>query len=297
MSQKYLDNTLRGRTVYRDINSRRASRSVGRNLIVEIGIDRYQRWPQLANAVYDALGVSEILLQRGFERLGAPLLDERATGRAIHELVADDLVNLSPHDSLVLFFAGHGGTRRHRVGDRVLRTGYLIPVDAGRKVATWIDLEGWLRAISLLPPRHILVVLDACYSGIALDPVARWCGTEQSRSSAGDGLATRQSRRIITSALDDQRAADTGPVPNHSLFAGCLMEGLSHDAWSADRRVISGTELGLYVQRRVSTYPSSRQTPDVGSFGLDERGEMFLPLAPVPGRRGRARPAGVGRTG
>jgi hypothetical protein len=43
--------------------------------------------------------------------------------------------------------------------------------------------------------------------------------------------------------------------------------------------LITGSEIGLYVQRRVQTYPHSRQTPDFGTFAFDDRGEMVISLA------------------
>jgi len=251
----------------------------GRNIIIGIGIDCYQHYPVLANAVRDAMTASRLFQRMGFEQATAPLLDDRATAQAIQELVTDDLTTLTgPDDSLVLFYAGHGTTRRHRLGDRVITTGYLVPVDAQDKVATWIELEGWLRAISRLPPRHILVILDACHSGIALDPVIQWRdrGSSQDRTLAT--LAARRSRRVITSALADEVACDSGPAPGHSLFTGCLIEALTHGVRAGGGGLVSGSELALYVQRRVASYPDARQTPDFGAFAFDDRGEMAIPI-------------------
>jgi uncharacterized caspase-like protein len=259
-----------------------ATSTGGRHVIAVIGIDRYQHWPPLSNAVRDASSAAALFGQLGFEEITTPLLDDRATGKAIQSLVTDDLMTLEPDDSLVLFYAGHGGTRKHRVGDEVIKTGYLIPVDASGtqgKVSTWVDLEGWLRAVSLLPAKHILVVLDACHSGIALDPVIKWRDVGSWQDVPLPTLAARRSRRIITSALDDQVALDSGPVHGHSLFTGCLMEGLTHGLRRGGARVTTGSELGLYVQRRVQTHPHSQQTPDFGTFALDDRGEMVIPLA------------------
>lgn len=256
--------------------------SVGRNLIAVIGIDRYRHWEPLANAGRDALGTLALFERLGFEPIVPPLLDDAATGAAIQALVTDDLQRLGPEDSLVLFYAGHGGTRTHDLGGQLVKTGYLIPVDASDapdRVATWIDLEAWLRAVSLLPARHILVVLDACHAGLALDPVVRWRAHGGRRGGPLAALRARRSRRIITSALDDQLACDSGPVFGHSLFTGCLIEALTSGLRGDDRQVTTGSELGLYVQRRVETYPGSRQTPDFGSFGFDDRGEMVIPLA------------------
>jgi uncharacterized caspase-like protein len=266
----------------------------GRNVVAVIGIDRYQHWPRLGNAVNDATSVAALFGRLGFEQITAPLLDGRATGTAIQALVADDLRALDPDDSLVLFYAGHGGTRENRLGDQVIKTGYLIPVDASDapdKVATWIDLEGWLRAVSLLPARHILVVIDACHSGIALDPILKWRDLGSWRDVPASTLRARRSRRIITSALDDQVACDGGPMHGHSLFTGCLIEALTGGIQRGATGVTTGSELGLYVQRRVETYPGSGQTPDFGTFAFDDRGEMMIPLAVAqPERASRAVP-------
>lgn len=254
----------------------------GRHVIAVIGIDRYQHWPPLSNAVRDATGAAALFRRLGFAEIAAPLLGDRATGKAIQSLVTDNLMTLGPDDSLVLFYAGHGGTRKHRLGDEVIKAGYLIPVDAAvspDKVSTWVDLEGWLRAVSLLPARHILVVLDACHSGVALDPILKWRDIGSWQDAPLATLQARRSRRIITSALDDQVALDSGPVHGHSLFTGCLLEGLTGGIRGDRGAVTTGSELGLYVQRRVQTYPGARQTPDFGTFAFDDRGEMEIPLA------------------
>jgi uncharacterized caspase-like protein len=262
--------------------------SRGRSAIAVIGIDGYHRWPRLANAVRDASGASQLFQQLGFESVIEPLLDHRATGAALQALVTDDLAGLGPDDSLVVFYAGHGAARQHHLGDRVVRTGYLIPVDASEahgKVSTWIELEGWLRAVALLPARHILVILDACHSGIALDPAIRWRDLGWPGDAPPSALNARRSRRIITSGLDDQVVCDGGPARGHSLFTGCLIEALTGGLRARHGGVATGSELGAYLQRRVESYPGSRQTPDFGAFVFDDRGEMRIPLAAPRGAR------------
>ncbi|MEO7730124.1 MAG: caspase family protein, partial [Kofleriaceae bacterium] len=143
----------------------------GRNVVVAIGIDRYRdrRWSGLRNAVSDAVGAAQAFKQLGFEEVVPPLLDELATGDAIDQLVTDELAReLRPEDSLVVFYAGHGGVRSQTVGVHEVNTGHLIPADAGETYASWIELKPWLEKIARLPPQHILVILDACKAGIAL---------------------------------------------------------------------------------------------------------------------------------
>lgn len=267
----------------RDVERVVATQPAGRNAIAVIGIDRYHHWPRLSNAVCDATGAATTFKRLGFEEVTEALLDERATGKAVHELVSDDLMALGPYDNLVLFYAGHGGTRRHRLGQQEIKTGYLVPVDAvdsPSKVSTWIELDSWLRAVALLPAKHILVMLDACHSGIALHTVLKWRDVTSSQAEPLSTLNARRSRRIITSGLDDQATLDSGPIHGHSLFTGCMIEGLTHGVRRSASQWITGSELGLYIQRRVEAYPGSRQTPDFGSFAFDDRGEMVIPLPP-----------------
>jgi hypothetical protein len=258
--------------------------AVGRDVIATIGIDRYRHWPALTRAVSDARGARAVFHGAGFEDAAEPLYDEQATGAAILALVTDGLMSLNEDDRLVVFYAGHGGARerrrRQRRADKSIKTGYLVPVDAessSGKVVTWIDLDDLLRRIAALPPRHILVILDACYSGIALSPVHKWRSAAAADVAPLATLQARYSRRIITSALDDQLALDSGPVDGHSLFTGCLIEGLRGGAPRVGGAT-TGSALGLWLQGRVSSYPGSRQTPDVGAFEGDDRGELVIPM-------------------
>src|ERR1044071_7438792 len=252
-------------TAYRDVTEPYGARvraaPSGRSYIAVIGIDRYRTWSRLDNAVSDARGAMDLFLHLGFELTSPPLFDDQATGAALHRLVTSDLTRLRKQDSLVVFFAGHGHTvTRSFFGGASVKDGYLIPVDGGapdRSTCTWIRLDSWLKDITRLPAQP------------AIDPM--------------DKLRARRSRRIITSALEDQVAMDRGPVPGHSLFTGCLIEALTHGLRSAtDATLVTGSEIGLYVQRRVSGYENSSQTPDFGTLELDDRGELVIRLPRDP---------------
>jgi uncharacterized caspase-like protein len=273
-------------STYRDVilSEEQPSRDAqeGRAYIAVIGIDRYHPWNRLYNAVSDARGVLKVFAGLGFDLVAPPLFDECATGDALRRLVVDDLSGLSESDSLILFFAGHGHTITRTVGGTSVRDGYLIPADGdglGGRAGTWIRLEAWLTDVTRIPAKHILVILDACHSGLALGPIVKWRsrGMEHGRREPLEQLRARRSRRIITSALDDQLAMDSGPVPGHSLFTGCLIEAMRGGlVASTGYQTITGSEIGHYVQRRVSEYPGAAQTPDFGALELDDRGELLV---------------------
>lgn len=252
-----------------------------RSVIAVIGVNEYAAWPRLSNAVNDALAVRDTFIRLGFSEIAAPLINASASSRAIHELIVDDLSKLGSNDSLVVFFAGHGHNHTIQLTDASVRTGYLVPSDAeglGGRVTTWIRLDSWLSDIARLPAKHILVILDACSSGIALGSLVKWRSAIPPPIQGLATLQARRSRRIITSALGDQVAMDSGPFPNHSLFTGCLLEALRGGLAVAGRRFTTGSQLGAYLQQRVSSYPASGQTPDFGALELDDRGELVLPI-------------------
>jgi hypothetical protein len=252
---------------------------MGRSLVVVIGIDRYVHKNPLKNAVSDAVGIQQVLIDKlGFSNPIEPLLNEAATKLAIDDLINNRLYDeVQENDNLIIFFAGHGTTRVREVGDKEIETGYLVPVDAKDSWSEYVEIDPLLHNISALPARHILVIFDSCESGLVLG---------QSMQSFRDikhyqkDLSHRFSRKIITSAQRDQLAQDGGgPIPGNSLFTGIMIDGLNWGKADLDiNGLITSSELGLFIQQQVSQASNSSQTPDFGSFHLDDRGEMVISL-------------------
>ncbi len=270
--------------------------TVGRYVFAGIGIDVYHTpevWKQLDNAVNDVMRVRETLQEEySFESPDEWLLtNDQATGPAIRQLVDDLRRNLQPDDNLIFFYAGHGAEIADVVGgEEVGRTGYIVPVEAKVPVdqapSQYLEIEDLLESLARLPSRHVLVILDSCYSGMALEGNFKTRG--ETTQQATD-LMRRVSRRVLTSAQSDQLAADGGAdFPDNSLFTGWLIEGLrrgaqggTSDAPSPDTDedgMITVTELYAFVRGRVGSASDSRQTPDFGAFELDQRGELVLTL-------------------
>lgn len=65
----------------------------GRNVVAVIGIDSYEHWPTLNNAVGDANGVRGLLLGLGFLELVPPLFDAQCTQAAVNSFLLDDLAS------------------------------------------------------------------------------------------------------------------------------------------------------------------------------------------------------------
>ena len=255
----------------------------GRSLVVVIGINEYVHWQKLKNAVQDAIGLQQTLIDKlGFSAPIPPLINEAATKTAITSLIEDQLrEELQENDNLILFFAGHGHTRVDKVGGKVVgETGFIVPVEGRGLKEVWSDyiqIDPLLQSISRLPARHILVILDSCHSGFALGESAmrNFRGADRYEKD----LSSRISRKVITSALRAQLALDGGPIPGHSLFTGTLVDGFNWGKADLDGNgLITSSELGLFIQQQVGQASESKQTPDFGSFQLDDRGEMVISL-------------------
>ena len=255
----------------------------GHQYVVAIGIDHYQNWPVLGTAVSDATGFANLLTSKfGFEYAVEPLTEKNATRDAINSLIDDDLRRrLKPEDDLIIFFAGHGTTRNDTIGDTTRSVGFIVPVDARAPGANehwsdYLNVEELLRNVSTLPASHILVILDSCHSGMALGSKF---STSRDDNRFQRDMLVKVSRKVISSAQGDQLAADSGPLANHSLFTGLMIQGLTTgNADSFGGGFVTASQLGAFAQHQVGVAEGSRQTPLFGAFDLDEGGELIIHL-------------------
>ncbi len=147
-----------------------------------IGINDYPHLPpqhQLNYAVKDATDLAE-LLKTGFgfpEENITVITNAEATKIGITNALASfaDPEKVSEEDCVLVFFSGHGQTvTLPRGGDM----GFLVPYDADVDLSGQpnpahyarycIDMGKLKRDSELIPAKHILFIVDACYSGLAL---------------------------------------------------------------------------------------------------------------------------------
>nr|WP_307742660.1 polysaccharide deacetylase family protein [Massilia varians] len=250
---------------------RSAATGYANSWAIVVGIDKYQKWPQLQYAVRDAEGVGQLLVQKfGFaaERV-ITLKNEQATRTGILAAFHDKLAhgNLQPNDRIFVFFAGHGATRKLSSGRDL---GYIVPVDADpdRLATDAIPMTEIQNIAESLPAKHALFVMDACYSGLGLTRGA-------ANASFLRDNAKRLGRQMLTAGGADQLVSDGGPN-GHSVFTWTLLQGLGGKADLNGDSLITGTELAAYVAPAVSSV--SQQTPAFGSLPGSEGGEFVFEL-------------------
>jgi peptidoglycan/xylan/chitin deacetylase (PgdA/CDA1 family)/TolA-binding protein len=241
-----------------------------------IGIDDYVNWQKLEYAAHDAQGIKDLLIQKyNFKPDHVfTLLNGQATRQNILSLLGDKLGDptmVQHEDRVFVFYAGHGATRKLASGREL---GYIIPVDADLTdfEGTAISMTNFQDISEAMPAKHVLFVMDSCYSGLAL---TRGGGDLPSTQNYLNEISRREARQMFTAGGADQQVADNGPN-GHSVFTWTLLQGLDGRADLNGDGVITATELAAYVAPAVSAL--SHQTPAFGNLPGTEGGDFIFNL-------------------
>ena len=188
-----------------------------------VGVNAYKFCSPLSYACNDADAVASSLVDRlGFESSKLFLgKDERATKQSILDRYLElSSLATDPDDRVFVFFAGHGFTTQGLRGP----VGYLVPVDGHTdKLNSLIRWDELTRNAELIPAKHILFIIDACYSGLMIQRVI-----PPGTGRFVNDMLQRVSRQVITAGKADETVADGGgPAGKNSIFTGYLIEGLS----------------------------------------------------------------------
>ncbi len=212
-----------------------------------IGINTYQHWPNLRNAVRDVEAIVELLqTEYGLEAERVTLLrNEQATRRNIILKLEKIKRKVHDPDSLIIYYAGHGHMNDNQ-------RGFWIPVDAPQDGVDQYIRNTTLKAyIGDTPSRHTLLISDACFSG------SLFVRGERSANLEVGELVKLPSRWAICSGRHDETVAD-GPEGGHSPFAQSLLDVLGQ----TQRSYL--TVNSLYEQVREQTRANYEQLPDGG---------------------------------
>ncbi|MBN6150525.1 polysaccharide deacetylase family protein [Xanthomonas sp. AmX2] len=237
---------------------------------IVIGIDDYARWPKLQYAANDAQAIAQTLTGSfGFPSSQVIVLKNQDATRnnilaAFHDRLAHG--GMGKNDRVFVFFAGHGATRRLASGRDL---GYIVPADSdpAQFATDAIPMTEIQDIAESLEAKHVLFVMDACYSGLGL---TRGGGSTAAYLREN---GRRIARQMLTAGGADQQVADSGPN-GHSVFTWVLLQALSGKGDLNGDGLITGTELAAYVAPAVSGI--SPQTPAFGSLPGSQGGEFVL---------------------
>ena len=226
-----------------------------------IGIDDYERWPKLRNAARDAQRVAETLKQQGFD-VQLVTSPEQTTSEALDVLLKTFFLKTGDKGSrLVFWFAGHGHSTGVGTSEQ---EGYIVPLQAALPNTEESERDFQMDAISLQQfdnwmrrsrAKHVLAVFDSCFSGSA------FTGMRSGLSPAITRATDNKVRQIITSGDADQEVSDDGLFMR--LFTGAIL-GKESEADANKDGYVTGSELGLFLQSKITNLTDNAQTPRYG---------------------------------
>ncbi len=224
---------------------------------VIVGINAYQHVTPLEYAINDAEAVAVVLQEVGFDSDHIiKLCDAQATRQNIQDLLSVEMANKTgPNDRLLVFFAGHG--KDYTAASSGKKMGYLIPVDAAHhniasRGISMSEVETWSE---LIRAKHILYLMDCCYSGLA---ATRAAGTDVGHHDYIAQVTRRKVRQIITAGRTDQPVIEED---GQGVFTNVLLRGLRGDADINGKGFVTGFDLGHFVESRVHEESRRRQQP------------------------------------
>ncbi|MEO6391426.1 MAG: caspase family protein [Pyrinomonadaceae bacterium] len=163
-----------------------------------------------------------------------PLLDRDATKANILTALSDLAAKAQPEDGVIIFFAGHGVAYGNRF--------YLIPHDLGydgsltelneaglqKILAHGISDEELERAVEGIDAEQLVMIIDACNSGQALEAEEKRRGPMNSKGLAQ--LAYEKGMYILTAAQSYQAALEASKLGHGYLTYALVEEGLKTPA-------------------------------------------------------------------
>lgn len=251
----------------------------GTAYIIAVGVNEYANSQyNLKYAVADARSFGDEMRRKqtqiaSFERVEViELLDANATKENILTVVkrlagvpgpptlkagvADGLKRAEPEDTVIIYYAGHGTAQAQRF--------YLIPHDLGytgdRTKLTEAGLQTMLShsisdveleaAVEGLDAGHLLLIIDACNSGQALEAEEKRRGPMNSKGLAQ--LAYEKGMYILTAAQSFQAALEAAQLGHGYLTYALVEEGLKTpvaDAEPKDGVLIAREWLNFATER------------------------------------------------
>jgi tetratricopeptide (TPR) repeat protein len=245
----------------------RSSDLYGKSFAVVIGINRYEKVPALEFAVRDATAIRKRLEEIGFDQITMFLDNEATQRRILSDLFQYLPQKVSSNDRLLFYFAGHGETEDLPDGGK---RGYILPVDADKSdlAGTAISMEQLRSLSSIISAKHILYVMDSCYSGLGL---SRSIGASTVSTGFLRKVGSLRVVQIITAGGKGEQAQEKG---GQGLFTRFFLKALDGEADINKDGVVTGTELGAYLRPIVSDASNQAQTPLYGR--IEGEGEFLF---------------------
>lgn len=229
--------------------------------MLSIGVSNYQVPDiSLEFAHADAHSLAERFLQMKDRLFGTvevqELVNEKATLSNIKKAVSVLERSATQKDLILVFISSHGALDNK--GNL-----YIVPYDFSPQnlFATGFDIEDLTAGMNGTPCKK-LILLDACHSGqSALDLLDLRSAKSLDVNDAVKELLQSETGVTIMTSSSGREFSYENPAWGHGAFTKALLEGLEGQADYNQNKVITLSELNLFVSDRVKILTEGRQHP------------------------------------
>ena len=222
----------------------------GKYYALVIGNNNYGKLPKLSTPIADAEAIAGVLKDKyGFT---VTLLKD-ANRYDILEALNQMREKLTEQDNLLVYYAGHGEL------DKVNQRGNWLPVDAEPdSTANWIPNVQVTDILNQMSARHVLLVVDSCFSGTLTRSALTRLEAGKSPEAWANWVKLMNGKRSRTALTSGGIAPvlDAGAA-GHSIFAKALLDAL-------------GKNSGVIEGQRLHQELASSVAYAAGSFNVDQ---------------------------
>lgn len=262
-------------------------------ILICFGICNYLHFDKLNNSINDVNALSKFFKETlNFDKIFI-YTDENVTKSSIEKIITNDLYKNSGENDLIVFsFHGHG----YSIDFDNFTEGLLVPYDASLdptpfELISMNNLSKWFKYIR---SRHILLLLDCCFSGLSVlrgakkkvkkfisnNTIEISNNTIEILDNSLDNLEIRNntlfkhlqssSRIIINAGTNTDMVLDGGWNKN-SVFTGAIISSPTFN-----NNIGSVFNLYYYLLKTISRY--SNQSPSIGKMEGDMGTDIFLSI-------------------
>ncbi len=183
---------------------------------------------------------------------GSPLVGRAATKQAVLDgLNAIRVKGAKPGDLVVFFYAGHGVAEGREF---YLLTADVDPQNVAKSCLSGTELRDALKAM----PCQVLVILDACYAGQALDRF------EAVTDEAGRALADDEAGiTVVAAAMAHEKAGEKGGNGRLTAAVGAALALQPGAFFDREGKVMNVRHLHTRVEDIVRNQSRGKQNPTI----------------------------------
>jgi hypothetical protein len=222
----------------------------GKYYALVIGNNNYGKLPKLSTPIADAAAIASVL--KGKYGFNVTLLKD-ASRYDILEALNQMREKLTDQDNLLVYYAGHGEL------DKVNQRGNWLPIDAEpNSSANWIPNVQVTDILNQMSARHVLLVVDSCFSGTLTRSALTRLEAGKSPEAWANWVKLMNGKRSRTALTSGGIAPvlDAG-AGDHSIFAKALLDALGKNA-------------GVIEGQRLHQELASSVAYAAGSFNVDQ---------------------------